>query len=255
MRVYHQRVEQVAEAHVHCAPKRGYRRKADADRRREIEHRGAHRARLRHERKPAGMRDPAADRRVESDAGADDAERMRSEHAKPARVGDGDERFLPTPRFGRVRRRRRQNHHRLDPRARGILEHAAHRRGRCCDHRKVDRLCDCAQRRVRPPRKDATMTGIDDVKRTLESPFDQVLEDDPAHRSRLGRGADDSDRNRGKKRAEIVGFLHAMPPRRPIRIVRARESVARRYNPMRCGTRSPPSATASNPPTAKTAGP
>ena len=106
VRVDDERVEQLAETDVDRAAQRHHRGEADADGRGEVEHRRAHRARLRDEREPAPVRDGIAERRVESDVGADDAERVRPEQPDAVRDRDGGQRCLPAPRVLALRRRR-----------------------------------------------------------------------------------------------------------------------------------------------------
>ena len=196
-------VQHFAESDIHGAAQRHHRGKADADKRREIEHGRAHRARLRNECEAAGARDRGTDRRIQSDIGAHDAERMRSDHPDAARDRDGPQRALPAQRFVAFLRRRGKHDDRLDAGARRILEHADNRRRRRRDQCEIDRLRDRGQRRVRAPGQHAPMLGIDDIERALEAAADEILEDDPAVGTRLAGGADDRDRSRRQQRAEI----------------------------------------------------
>ena len=205
VRIEEQHVQQLAEADVHGAAQRDHRRESDAARRGEIEHGRAHRARLRHEREPARVRDGVAQRRVQSDVGADDAERMRTQQADAARGRDLQQLRLPAARLVRVGRRRRQDDCRLDSGARAVLEDLEGRRGGHCDQRELHRLADRGERSVRTPREHAAMIGIDGVERAVEGAAEQILEDDPADRAGLARCADERDGRRHQQRAERVG--------------------------------------------------
>ena len=205
LRIEEQRVQQLAEADIHGATQRDDRRKSDAPRGGEIEHGGAHRARLRDEREPARVRDGIAQRRIQSYVGADDAERVRAEQADAARSRHGQQFRLPAPRVVRVGWRRRQDDGHLDPGARGILEDLEHGRSGHHDQRELHRLADCGKRSVRALREHASMVGVDGVERAAESAAEHVLEDDPADRAGLARCADERDRSRHQQRAEIIG--------------------------------------------------
>ena len=80
-RIEQQRVEQLAEIDVEGIAERDHRGEPDAGRRREIEQRRAHGARLRDQREAAAQRLHRPDRRVEADVGADHAERFGADEA------------------------------------------------------------------------------------------------------------------------------------------------------------------------------
>ncbi len=204
-RIEQQGVQQLAEIHVHPAAERNHRRKSDAGRAGEIEHRRADGSRLSDERKPAGMRHDGPVRGVEADVGADHAERMRPQNANAAGTCGRQDIAVPTPRRVGVDRRRGQDNRRLYAGERGIIEDGGDGRIRHYDQRQLDWLADRGRRRVRAAREDPAMTRIDRVERPVEHAPEQGFHDDPAHRSRRARRADERDRGRHQERAEIVG--------------------------------------------------
>ena len=200
-RIGDQRIQPFTEPDVDRAPQRNHGGEADARRPGEIEHRRADRAGLRDEREPAAAGDRAAERRIEPDSSANHAERMGTEHPNAARGRAGHELVAPAPRVGVLQRWRREDDRRLDAGARGVSEHVGHRVRRRDDQRKVDRLRNGGERRVRAPREYSTVAGIDNVERAVVAAAEQIFENDAAVRSRLARRADERDRRRREKRA------------------------------------------------------
>ena len=84
--VVDERLEDLAEADVDPGAERHHRREPDVVRAREVEHGGAHGSGLRDEREPSRTRERCAERGVQSDVRAHDAECAGAEHPDALRA-------------------------------------------------------------------------------------------------------------------------------------------------------------------------
>ena len=207
-RVADERVEQLAEADVVGTAQRHDRREADSERRREVQHRGAHGARLRDQRETPGVRDRGPHRRVETDVGADHAERVRSEQADAPLARGRHHLALPAPRLAFVDRRRGQDDRRLHAGAPAVVEHRGHRGAGHGDQRELDRLADRAQRRMTAPIEHAAVMRVDEVELALEIALEQVLDDDATERAGAARRPDEGDRRGHEQRTQVMLQIH-----------------------------------------------
>ena len=157
-----ERFEELAESDVDAGAERHHCREADVVRTGEVEHRGANGARLRDEREPARTRQRRAERRVEPDVGAHDAECAGTENAYVLRSRHGQEIALPRLR-GRTAAFGVREQHRRAHLPSGLLQDAGDRARRCGDDGEVDRLADACDRGVDRAAEKVATVRIDGV--------------------------------------------------------------------------------------------
>ena len=132
--IKHQCVQQFAEPDVDATTQRGNSRKADLHLRGEVEHRRAHRARLRYQCQPARERSGRTERRVEPDVGAHDAERTRADQSDAAPLGNGQDIATPCTPYRRIVGIRKRHQYRSPDARLGVIKDAGNGRGRRRDH-------------------------------------------------------------------------------------------------------------------------
>ena len=145
-----------------------------------------------------------AERRVESDIGANDAEGAGTEQPDAALLRDRRHRAPPRTAdrgIGGVRKRHQRRRAHLGPR---IVEEIGDGAGRDRNDGEVDRLADRGDGRVHAPAEQPPMMRIDGVHAALVGRRQQVLEYRAAERSRLIGRADQGDGLRRQQRGEIV---------------------------------------------------
>ena len=144
-------------------------------RRREVEQRGGHRARLRDEREPTGPRRGRAERRVEADVRADHAERAGADQADAVPAGSvAHVRAHAAP--ARPARRRRHHDGRLQAHRAAPSSTPTTAAGGRGDDGELDRCADRRSVGTRGRPSTSSVTRIHGVQRAGEAAGEQVLE-------------------------------------------------------------------------------
>ncbi len=204
-RVDEQAVEHLAEIDVDAGAERDHVREADAHRRGEVEHRRAHRAGLRDERKAAGHDGDIGDRRVEPDVGAYQPERARADQPDAVLRRDLPDVARPAPLVCRVPGRRLGDDDRgAELHLGAALEHGPQNARRRDDHREVDVLADGREALVGLAPQHLAVIGIDREELAAELAAEDVLEHDAAHRAGSLRRADERHGGRHHQRPKVV---------------------------------------------------
>ena len=194
-------VEHVAHVHVRHVAQRGDHGKADAARRRPVEHRGDDGARLRQQRQIARRGGDVGETCVQPDIGRLKPDAVRPQHAQQMGLRRVQHR-LPQPVLARQPRR---DHHRR-PRAFGakFTDEARHAVRRRDDHAEVGRRGQIGDACVAGMVLDGVVFRVDQMNVALEAAVQQLGHHGMADRPAPGARPDQRDRLWRQKRVEIA---------------------------------------------------
>jgi hypothetical protein len=216
-RVDHEVIEDLAEIEVRRDTAGNNAGKADVARTRPVEHRGAHRTRLRYQRDLSRFCHALAERRVEVDGGTHHAETVRPDEADPVAPGPVEHSLLQCATvLAGLAEARREDDGRGYFAGSAIVEHVRHGLRRRHDDREFDRFPDVPQRRKTGSALHAGVLRIHGIDRSLEAGIHEVPENDRAQRTVTFTGPNQCHRrgleNRSDIRPLICYVLHASFP-------------------------------------------
>ena len=165
-------------------------READALAHRQVEDRGAERARLRHEGDPAAVGHAGRERCVELEHRVDDAQHVGAHHPHPIAVADFDDLLFERAALGAdFAEAGRDDDRALEPALAALFHHRGHRFVRHQDHGQIHRIGAIQHRWVRLQPQNVGGRRVDRIDATLVAISHDVVKNLITQLVRAGGGA------------------------------------------------------------------